>query len=116
MSELKMILEKMYTKGKSWDDLMEYAQEQELSNEEAKALLQTIHSNMKSKRMNTAYRDLLIALLSLSYALYWTYLIIFKSNQIANALYIVSLFLWIPFLKSYVVVRSNMHKFDNGGK
>ena len=111
MSDFKNILEKQYIKGKPIEDLRVYAKDKGVSEEEINSVLLSIHNEYWPKRRNIADRDLFIALLAIVYALYWVYLMMFKGVKTANLLFIVSLFIWIPFLKSFYVVMTTATKF-----
>ncbi len=113
MSDYKSKCVKKYIDGNSLTEILDYLKTQGLSPLESELLVIETHQILFNKRKNRALRDLFIALISIGYAIYWFYKMLIEGNMIANPLFIISLFLWIPFLKSAIKVLKNLSAFNN---
>lgn len=112
MSKAEEIVKKKYIAGNSLYALNEYLDTTNLTVQERNTLLLTIKKSHTKQRINTAKRDLVISLISIFYAIGATiFMIITKSVRI-NALFIVSIFLWIPFFQSAYRVLFSKNEFD----
>jgi len=112
MSDNKDIAKKKYIAGQPLEELMNYLTNSGFPKAECKAILLEIHNAEANQRKKVAVRDLIISILSFSYAFFVSIWMLYYRTTSFNALYFVSLFLWIPFFKSSYYVFTHKTEFD----
>lgn len=104
-------LVKMYVEGKSYEDLVEKLRSYQVE-DDPQTILKFVDLEHRRERVEMAHRDLRIAILDWSVLFL---LLLFRYVGIRvffdNALIFVSLFLWLPFLRSYWTVQRDKRKF-----
>lgn len=104
-------LVRLYIKGKSYDELVEWIKEDGYK-ENIQKLLQEIDIQYFTDRKKVAQRDLYFVLSVFGSAILFGLEYIFNVNIIPDAVFFVSLIAWIPFFKSYRTVKRDEHKFQ----